>query len=250
MRGSANETVVLSSLGSMEWVHSVYNCGMLAEKGNTLCACSPDTIAFLRYPNPDFTWGKVIAADTGGNSWPISFVEIKTAVSRGTLDPLLVYISVQFKMIHLASPDMPSYMPKEHAIQLSQQMEICCVTLGVYVCTSESGVLFTLLVYCDPYRIHIINPCLDDLAVTYVQWAHCPSPTIPIFTSAEDLQTLESKLPFWWNINRHVMETGPLHPVRTFRHGLQATYSRTKVCVDAAAQFLARLKHAGFDGRI
>lgn len=49
-----------------------------------------------------FHMGIEIAVDTEGNCCVISVVEINNAVSRRTLNPLLVDISAQFEMIQLA----------------------------------------------------------------------------------------------------------------------------------------------------
>lgn len=140
---------------------------------------------------------------------------------------------------------MPSYMCKEQKTPTIRTHGNFLCYLGVYICTSESGALLIVLVYCDLEHMHIICRYHYYLTASYVQWAHCLFPTIPIFTSAKAFQTQESKLPFLRYRNRHVMQTVPLHPLRIFKHWMQAMYSRAKRGVDAAAQFRASVSTQG-----
>lgn len=50
MRCTINKPVIIDTLHQFECVHSIYNCGMISEKGAGYNACSPDIIALLNYP--------------------------------------------------------------------------------------------------------------------------------------------------------------------------------------------------------
>lgn len=66
MKGTWNERVVIYTLYSYEWVHSVFSCGMLANKDCVCSACSSDGIAILRYLDDTFKWGEVTKVTFGG----------------------------------------------------------------------------------------------------------------------------------------------------------------------------------------
>lgn len=75
---------------------------MSADSEITYCACSPDGIATLHQmllprsdENDDAAWGAHESICVGGNRWALSVVEIKTAVSRRTLHPLLNEVSCE-----------------------------------------------------------------------------------------------------------------------------------------------------------
>ena len=47
MRRTANESAVIASLASRDFVQCLYECGMLSRKGEDWLACSPDGVALI-----------------------------------------------------------------------------------------------------------------------------------------------------------------------------------------------------------
>lgn len=102
MRGTINEPVILDALRQYEWVHSTYNCGMVCLKDHSWMACSPDSIALLNYPTDppaQFQWVPYVSFCIG-QQMPLACVELKTAVSRRSLDSHLQDVSSGMKMMH------------------------------------------------------------------------------------------------------------------------------------------------------
>lgn len=84
-------------------------------------------------------------------------VEIMTAVSRRTLDPLLSEVTDDFKTLYIHSPLVTLIVPKEHLEQLAHQNVTCGLNLGIYIWTSEMCVLSCLLLYCDSDGLRVVN---------------------------------------------------------------------------------------------
>lgn len=130
-------------------------------------------------------------------------------------------------------------------MHLVHQLAVTRLNFGMYVCAIEVGVVFTLLFYCPSSLLDAVTSSLRNVTDKYVCWAHSPTPRVPSFAIPADKQAIQSKLPFWLAPDRHVVQHGPLHPVRLFRPGLQALYSKTRGGVDCAAQCRAELNCSG-----
>lgn len=176
MRGSRIENVTLTTLALHEWMHGLYNCGMLADADNNWCACSPDGIAIMHRDllpvsneDDDATWGPHSSVSVVGNNLALPVVEIKTAVSRRRLDLLLNEVSCDPKMVLLTSPEARGLTPTQHMMEVAQQMTIVGSNYAIYVCTSEVRVLLMLVLYCTPEALHIIRTCILSLGSIYVK---------------------------------------------------------------------------------
>lgn len=76
----------------------------------------------------------------GGSSYGLETVEVKTAVARRTVKPLLSEVSEDPEYQFLTSPEALVLMPKEDIMQVAQQMVITGTNYGLYICTAEVGV--------------------------------------------------------------------------------------------------------------
>lgn len=124
-------------------------------------------------------------------------------------------------------------------------MEITRTNFCVYVCASETGIVFTLQPYCPSSVTAVLTTHLKNMAGNYVSWAYEHRPQVPSSAAPDDKVAAISRLRFWSMLNRHVAVAGPIRPVRLFRHGLQVVYRRRKGGADAAAQFRAELISSG-----
>lgn len=110
MRGIKNKEVALSTLRSANWVHSVYNCGMVTDRdwpwnaaGVTPCGCYPPITEQQVWL---YIWRVRVdlCVCVWGANWPITTVEIQTAVARKSLDPILGEVSDDVRMLDMGSP--------------------------------------------------------------------------------------------------------------------------------------------------
>lgn len=94
---------------------------------------------------------------------PIACVELKVVVSRRSLDAYVLDVSNDVRMMHLSSPHLTSYMPKEDVAQVAHQMAVTRNNFGVYVCASEVGIVFTLMIYCPTSTLDVMPETLNVL---------------------------------------------------------------------------------------
>ena len=52
MRVISNESAVIASMSSRDFVQCLYDCGMLSRKGEDLLPCSPDGVALIDFHAP------------------------------------------------------------------------------------------------------------------------------------------------------------------------------------------------------
>lgn len=88
MKRTCNTWLVLSTLESYEWVHSIFSSGILSNKECIWSACSPDGIAIIRYPDDTFNSGEVTKVTFGGNDWPVAIMEIKRRYQANVYAPI------------------------------------------------------------------------------------------------------------------------------------------------------------------
>jgi hypothetical protein len=103
-------------------------------------------------------------------------------------------------------------------MQVLHQMMVLHANFSVYLCVAETGILFTLLVFVPDSTLQLVLNSLRTASQLTAQWAHI-SNEVPYFASSDTKKKLLSKLHFWRIVNDHILEHGPLLPVKVFRHG-------------------------------
>lgn len=90
-------------------------------------------------------WGESAKEAVGDIDWALAGDQVKNAVSDHSLDPLLIEVSGDVRTMNIASPLVQRFVPKKPLLQVVQQMTIFGSNLGLYICTTEVGVLFTVV---------------------------------------------------------------------------------------------------------
>jgi hypothetical protein len=148
-----------------------------------------------------------------------------------------------------------AYMSEDHLLQMLQQCIVLNANFGMYVCTAETGLLYTLLIYFSQLMLIKAENVLEDTLGSVLEWAHVSDsatpPNVlpwrsqlprPPCSDRELSALLLSKHKFWSVVNSYVSRSGPLPPVKVFKHSLQSYYSRTKGGVDGVTQARALLR--------
>lgn len=237
MRGTANESPAFSALSKMSFVTALFGCSMLSKKGEEWLACSPDELALILLEAIGFK-----RETNDAESSTLASVEIKTNIAESSLDRNMQNATVDVMKCKVGEPSFLSLILKEHAAQLLHQMVVLSVNYVVYVAATESGVLFTAVVYCPQDILDTCHQALAGVAGTPVAWAHLPDPHPPEFADSATRNTLRLGLPFWHLVNAYVQERDPFPPVILFKHCSQSLYSKTKGGVDGSAQARAILR--------
>lgn len=77
---------------------------MLHSREHSFNDCSPGVVALLRYPGDGlevFQWGGYATVCIGGIQNPLDTFEVKTVVSRDSLDAHLLQLAKYMQMMHL-----------------------------------------------------------------------------------------------------------------------------------------------------
>lgn len=139
-------------------------------------------MALLNYPMytpSQFQRRPFAALCIAGREIPRSFVEVKTVVSRRSIDAIRQDISCEMQTIPISSPLLTTYMPKEHIGQAAHQLT-CTRVHFVYTSVrarlvSSSRTCCTVpIMYWNLSRQRSI--LFDDLYCRALLQAHNPCP--------------------------------------------------------------------------
>ena len=237
MRGRANEGAVLASLSRRPFVKSIYECGMLAKADAEWLACSPDGVALIDVEDLCF--------DSGSSSPPnlsLASVEIKTSVSRASMDRALALATVDTVTCTVGDQGFREYIPECHMGQILHQLVVLSVNYVIYVSAGEAGIMYIVVVHCSDAVRELCKSALDRIAKPAVFWAYEENPQVPPFADPASAVTLRGRLSFWKIVYNHVKENDAFPPLKLFKHGTQSLYSKTKGGVDGSAQARAILR--------
>ena len=241
MRGTANEVAVFAALASKPFVRAIYECGMLGQKFDSWLACSPDGVALLDVSLLSFD------LDSSGdephpNTLSLASIEIKTSVSRSSLDRALQRATMDIICCTLGDAVSLEHVPEEHVGQVLHQMVVMSVNYVVYVSAAESSIMYIAVVYAPQEMLTACEIALRAKASAAVSWAYEEHLIPPSFVDSATKKLLKDRLVFWKLVNDYVKEKGAFPPLKLFKHGAQSLYSKTKGGIDGSAQARAVLR--------
>ena len=169
-------------------------------------------------------------------------VEVKMRVSDNSLSTVTCDQTVIPDIEKWDSEYVNCKVPGDHFLQILHQCVVLQVNIGIYVCSSETGIVFIVVILFDEHIIGIAKNALGDIVTKCVRWAHSADWVIPDFSKEEQTEKFQTNKAFWVALNNHVTLNGPLAPVLDFRSGIQAFYSKLKCGVDGTTQFRAVLR--------
>lgn len=102
-------------------------------------------------------------------------------VSKRSSEPFLMEFNAVVQALHLSSPELKSYMPKDHFMQVVQQMTVTGANYAVYTCTTEVAVLFTIILYSPTDMLAVVRGRLFDIENRSITWAYTSVQNIPDF---------------------------------------------------------------------
>lgn len=186
MRGIANEGAVFAALLSKPFVNAIYEYGMLGKSDAQWPACSPDGVALI-----DATQLQFQCVEHPTSSSKLASVEIKTSVTRSSLDRALGRATVDVICCSVGDNVFIEYIPKEHVGQILQQTIVLSVNYVLYVWAAEVGILFIAVVYCDRCILDVCVDALNRRARCTVSWAHEEDCNLPTFVDRDSHHSIE-----------------------------------------------------------
>lgn len=253
IRGTENESAVLSAVRSMYFVKAVFEVGMLGDLSNPWLAASPDgvallTISELKYAQcpgscpVDCSFHDFASGNLSSAHGEVASLEIKTSVASSSLQRNVRRASVDVVTCIVGDDVFNRMIPKEHVGQMVQQMCVLQCHFSIYVGASQTGLLYKVAARIEPATLETCRDVLVRTGGPPVSWAHESNVEAPLFASSETKRVLESRLGFWQLVNNDVSVNGPLAPVKILKHGIQSLYSKQKGGVDGGAQYRAVMR--------
>ena len=141
------------------------------------------------------------------------------------------------------SDKFKEHVPKEHAAQIVHHCVALDMKSVLYVCASESQILYSVLTVCKGTMITALTAFYDGYVAPTLRWAHEDPVGVQPITGREDIDNIvKARLPFWRLLRNDTKERGPFIPVRVFKHSSQTLYNKMKRGVDGNAQMRAILR--------
>lgn len=143
----------------------------------------------------------------------------------------------------MLSESFQEHVPKEHAAQIVHYCVALDMKWVLYVCASESHILYTLLTICNSAMLAALTTFYDEFVAPILRWAHeDPIGVRPITEKDEIGNVVESRLPFWRLLRNDIWQKGPFIPVRVYKHSSHTLYNKTKGGVHGSSQMRAVLR--------
>lgn len=117
------------------------------------------------------------------------------------------------QLMPLYSPKITEYVPQQHLMQVSHQIAMTQANFCVYVCTSDTGIVFTVLLFCPSSTTAVPTMQPNIIAQNHVSWAYDPRSEVPHRSICEYKAADISLLRFWTMLNQHVVVEGESRPV-------------------------------------
>lgn len=146
-RGSVNEAAVMDSLRATELVIGLFEVGLVSMKEVPYLACSPDGIAILRIESMQFE-NSTPEGEGCGKNYCLASVEIKTRVSARTLGQSMEFTSADPVSCEVGDTRFRQLVPTEHTSQLLHQATVLKLSYVLYVCASETEILYIVVAKC------------------------------------------------------------------------------------------------------
>lgn len=89
-----------------------------------------------------------------------SVVEVKTAVKSRSLGAVIPMAGKYMTFVHIYDEAAHDYIPREHIAQMTHQILVTNLNVGVYFYRAESGIAFTILLYFSPDQMDRIKYAL------------------------------------------------------------------------------------------
>lgn len=131
----------------------------------------------------------------------------------------------------------------DHQMQLLHQGVCTSLNVGLYVCSSDSQVLYTVVVVVSESMIDSAKDAARDVIHPILAWVHQPELDSP--DSFPGRKTVISQYSLWKAVNTEVSLHGPIRPTRLFKHSSQTVYSMIKDGVDSGSQMKSLISSTG-----
>jgi hypothetical protein len=192
---------------------------MLTKRHERWIACSPDGIEIIDL--------RALGIANESNV-VIAAVEIKTSISRKTIDSQLEGMVCDVISCAVGDTAFKIFVPEGHIGQHLHQMLVLRRNHALYVSATDTGVMYVVFATCDQKILEECQHALGKYGRGAVEWAHEDDPVPPSISDQYVLKSIKSRLAFWKLIDSHVKENTPFPPLKHFRHGCQASYAKTE----------------------
>lgn len=143
-----------------------FQCGLIGLRDMPWIAASPDALCVII---PDKVgWD-------AGSPYIVATVEMKTKVSDNGVSQALPSATADVTAVKLSTGECAELVPVEHQLQLLHQCICTPLDVGLYVCASESQVLYTAIVVVPEEVSIAAKGACRDVICPPLMGAHEPS---------------------------------------------------------------------------
>lgn len=155
-RGSDNEDSVHMALRNLPYVNNRYDIRLMADSERSGSACSADGIALLNMKKiaaPSEWSSNKSLKDENGNTYAVSILQIKTRLSDASVNEVTQFIRSTPYVYNWNAQQLRPVVPNDHLCQLLDQCFILHVNMALYVCASETAILYCAAIHVPDYLV-------------------------------------------------------------------------------------------------
>lgn len=229
--GTDNEEHIFTWLSLETPFVSLFDVGLVESRQHSWLACSADAVAIVRLsalplPSVQESLGLDVSNDC------IVPVEMKTFCSPSTIT-LHERVAATSRRGWLAcnasdTLEFRRCIPSQsHRCQVLHQAAVFDSPLTVYVCATEDGILYRVLIR-TPQTVRDAHiKWLEVICKPLFWWMYDSVPATPAYVPIAAAEVMESHHTTWWAVRQHVLSFGPLPPVHQLRPALVHLYNQT-----------------------
>lgn len=125
-------------------------------------------------------------------------MEVKSHVTDKRLSSVTHLARVQ-PYIGVSNDEIIRFVvPWEHMMQMVHQCYVMNLTVALYVCASETGILYTAIMCMDEYVLELVREVLEPACGQYVTWAHTPNWVVSNGYSEWERRFILSPRSYWF----------------------------------------------------
>ena len=257
-QGSMNEEPLLEKLEAEEWVHQVFEVGMLQRIEDPWLAVSPDAIIVASVSSPDGLFQE--------DEEQIMFVEMKTRLAGSTISKSIDSWRKHGRLVYCNYGDecFNNVVPSSNRSQLIHQAMVTNLNYGVFVTSVADGeeaemVQMVVIRFAGSDKQNHYHST-NEVGQLLFGWMYDEEllgqgflkvSDIPEWLTSNQVEIVSSQYPLWSAVFNKVRNGGtngiykPLKPVGTFKHFSQYNYNHGKWGVDKSTELADSLSVDG-----
>lgn len=151
---------------------------------------------------------------------------MKTKVAASTLSNSGQLSSVNIVFFHIDDEACRKYIPSEHLVHELQQATVLSTNVFIYIVTSETRILYSVLVRTTAVHREVAFLALASIADPVLMWAYNSKSFLLLLIPSNDIDVVKNKLTLRKLVNERVLDEDLFLQLKLFKHATQCFYSK------------------------